>query len=102
MSLPIVMSPNQQMTQMQNLWSASLNPILNNELVNGRLVRNVELITGTTVINHGLGRVLNGWLVTRLRGSGPTIYDTQSTNTMPQLTLNLVSSAPVTIDLWVF
>lgn len=102
MSLPIVMSELQQMTQMQNLWSAQLNPVLNNSIVNGRLIRNQTLITGSNVVNHGLGRNLIGWFITRLRGSAPSIYDTQDSNQLQSLTLNLNSSGNVVCDIYVF
>lgn len=87
---------------MQTQWSKDLNPVLANALVNGRLVRNQMLGTGNNVVNHGLGRNLQGWFVTRLRGSFSQIYDTQDSNTMPSLTLNLNASAPVSVDLWVY
>ncbi len=100
--MPIILSSSREMTNMQTLWGAQLNPLLSKEIVNGRLIRNIELSTGANVINHGLDRILQGWFITRLRGSAPAIYDTNATNPMPQLTLNLNSSAPVMVDLWVF
>lgn len=96
------MSTNTQMTQMQNLWSTQLDPVIQNLLVNGRLIRNQTLIAGANVVNHGLGRSLVGWYVTRLRDGFAQIYDTQDSNSMPSLTLNLNSNAPVSVDLWVF
>lgn len=100
--LPQFQNDDMSFQQMQNKWASLLNPVLANLLVNGRLVRNQSLSTGANVVNHGLGRNLQGWFVTRLRGSAPSIYDTQDSNQMPSLTLNLNSSAPVTVDIWCF
>jgi len=44
---------------------------------------------------------LTGWNPTRIRASA-TIFDTQDSNQTPQLTLNLVASANVVVDLLVF
>lgn len=86
---------------MQTQWAQQLDPVVSNQLVNGILLQSVFLSTGANSINHKLGRKLIGWVVTRKRASAE-IYDTQDTNSMPQLTLNLNSSAPVTVDIWCF
>lgn len=89
------------LTETQDKWAAQLNPILKNPTVNTLVLKNQSLITGTNVINHKLGRVLQGWYPSRLRASA-TLYDTQDTNQTPQLTLVLVASAPVVADIVVF
>lgn len=89
------------LTQMQNTWATQLDPIIANPTVNNLILKNIALVTGTNVINHRLGRVLQGWKPTRIRASA-TMYDTQDTNQTPQLTLVLVASAPVVVDLEVF
>lgn len=87
--------------QMQVQWAQQLNPIIANPILNNVILKNVSLVSGTNVINHKLGRPLQGWKTTRVRASA-TFYDTQDTNQTPQLTLVLVASAPVVIDLEVF
>lgn len=84
-----------------NKWAAMLNPILTNPLVSGRAIQNVSLTTGNNVVNHKLGRKLQGWVITGIDGVA-SIYDTQASNQLSARTLNLVSSADVTISLWVF
>lgn len=84
-----------------NKWAAIINPIVTNPLVNGRAIQNVELVTGANVVNHKLGRKLQGWLITGINGAA-SIYDTQASNQLSARTLNLVSNADVTISLWVF
>lgn len=86
---------------MSNQWAAILDPVVNNPTVNTLVLKNQSLIAGSNVIDHRLGRKLQGWYVSRLRASA-TIYDTQDSNQMPDLTLVLVASAPVVADIVVF
>lgn len=89
------------LAKMQTTWAEQLNPIIANPILNNVILKNISLITGTNVINHRLGRVLQGWKPTRIRASA-TFYDLQDTNQTPQLTLVLVASAPAVIDLECF
>ncbi len=89
------------LSQTQNTWATSLNPLLNRPANNSIILPQVKLTTGTNVVNHRLGRKLQGWIPVRIRASA-TFYDQQDTNQTPDLTLVLVSSADVTIDLEVF
>lgn len=82
-------------------WAQELNPLLKNPITSGIILKSVSLVSGNNVVNHLLGRKLQGWYIVRIR-SASTIYDTQDSNQTPQLTLNLVASAPVIIDLAVF
>lgn len=87
---------------LQTKWATELNPILTNPVSNGLLLKGIILTTGANVINHKLGRKLQGWVVTRYIGGAASLYDTQDNNGMPQLTLNLTSSANVSVDIYVF
>ncbi len=84
-----------------NKWSAIINPIISNPANNSRVVSNVQLSIGNNVINHKLGRKLQGWMIVGIDGIA-NIYDTQATNQMPALTLTLTSDAAVAISLLVF
>ena len=91
----------QTIAQLSTKWAAIINPIIKNPSNNRNILKNVKLIAGTNVINHGLGAPLQGWNPIRIRAAA-TFYDQQDQNQMPDLTLVLVSSADVTIDLEVF
>lgn len=82
-------------------WAASLNPILANPLISGRLIKGIDVILGDNVINHGLGDTLQGYFVV-MNDSAETFYDKQQLNPRPYLTLILVASGPATISLYVF
>lgn len=94
----------QQLTypQMLTKWAAVLNPLLKNPALDSILLQNVTLISGNNVINHKLGRPLQGWKITRMHKNFAQIYDTQDSNQMPQLTLNLNASTGIVIDIEVF
>lgn len=87
--------------QLQTKWATELNPLIANPLNKGNILENISLVTGVNVINHGLGRKLQGWYTTRIR-SAATFYDQQDTNQMPELTLVIIASAPAVINLAVF
>ncbi len=86
---------------MQTSWAQMIEPILSLPANNNLLLKKVSLINGTNVINHRLGRILQGWKPTRIRGPA-SFYDQQDSNQTPQLTLVLVSDADVVVDLEVF
>ena len=94
-------STDQAFNLFQDRLNTVLNPILNNELNMGNILTKVSLASGANIINHGLGRTLVGWFPVRVRANA-TIYDTQDTNTTPQLTLLLTASAAVVVDLFIF
>jgi len=83
-------------------WASLIEPFLNKPANQAVILPDITLTTGVNVINHRLGDKLRGWFPTRVRGVSATFYDQQDTNPTPALTLILVSSADVTIDLAVF
>ncbi len=87
--------------QMQNKWASAIDPVLSNPTVNNLVLKNIALVSGANTISHKLGRKLQGWNTSRIRASA-TIYDTQDSNQTPHLTLTLVASTAVVVDLVVF
>lgn len=82
-------------------WAATLNPILANPVVNGNLLPSMRVVTGLNVINHKLGRKLQGYMVV-LNNTAVTFYDGQDINQYPDMTLALYASGAATISLYVF
>ena len=80
------------------LWAAELNPIIQNPMNGIRILQNVVLASGINIINHGLGRMQQGWVITDIQGAA-TIYRSAA---FTSTTLTLVSSAGVTVNLGVF
>lgn len=79
-------------------WKAALDPILAQPLNNANYLQNVSIINGVTVVNHGLGRKPQGWVLSDINGAA-TIYRSAA---FSPLTLTLTSSAAVTIGIVVF
>lgn len=92
----------------QTAWAQQLNPVVASPFVNGNFLKQITLTAGTpNVINHLLGRNLQGWFLTRQRPSTDSlhfasIYDGQDKNTTPNLTLILNTSFTVSVDIFVF
>lgn len=101
MSLPTFNTTDRILALMQSAWASEINPLLTNPFLKGRLIPGVELAIGDNVINHKLGRKLQGWVIVGIDGVAD-IYDAQASNSMPELTLVLNSSAVVGVSLYVF
>lgn len=101
MALPQFQSSDRILQMLQTAWASKIEPFLKKSTNNSIVLPSVQLIVGTTTINHRLGRKLQGWKIVRQRALA-SIYDVQDSNEMPELTLKLVSNAVVSVDLEVF
>ena len=79
-------------------WKSQLDPVLANPMNNSSLLTGIALINGSNVINHKLGRMMQGWMISDINGAA-TIYRSAPMNS---LTLTLASNAAVTVNLVVF
>ncbi len=95
-----IVSSERELNQIQDNISQALRPLLECPLVNGRLIEDIAIVSGTEkIIDHKLNRILRGWIVTRQDASG-NVWE--SASTLPLKTLILNSSANITVSLWVF
>lgn len=83
---------------MQTKWASIINPLLSKPMLQGQNLENVTLVTGTNIINHKLGRKLQGWTITDI-DAAVTVYRSAPMN---DLTLTLTSSGNATANIWVF
>lgn len=83
---------------MLTTWATAINPLLNLPPNQGLLLKNIPLINGVTVINHRLGKTMQGWVIID-QDANATIYRSQPLN---NLTLTVTSNAACNISLWVF
>jgi len=100
-TFPLVQTEDRNINQLQRNIANALNPVLANPTVSGTIIENVELAVGSNIVDHKLGRKLQGWVIVRKRAAAD-IYDTQDTNTQPTRTLLLVSDAEVMVDIYCF
>jgi len=104
-----VQSEDRVLNMVQDNISKVLNPVLKNPILDGQILTKISLVVGLNVIPHGLGRTLVGWYFVRVRfGTYQQnyvwngVYDLQDSNPTPQLNLQLMSVAPVVVDIAVF
>lgn len=94
MQLPIKLS----LDLLQTKWKSILDPFLAKPTNSMNVLSNVNLLAGNNVINHLLGRKMQGWEILDIDGAA-TIYRSAPLNAT---TLTLNSSAGVTVSLGVF
>lgn len=88
--------------RLQSHTEEALRSLLLNPVLDGNLIEEISLIGGVSKsINHGLGRNLRGWFLTR-NSSEAVVWDEQLTNNMVDKTLILQSSDDCVISIWVF
>lgn len=92
--LPLNLPPG----QMQTRWKSLLDPVLANPLTGLGFLTNVKLINGTNVINHLLGRMMQGWFLIDVDAAA-VIYRLMPFNSS---TLTLSSNASATVSIGVF
>lgn len=98
MQLPKIISDDQTVQLMQTKWASILNPLLAQPLSSNSILPGVVLQVGDNVINHLLGRQMQGWIISDIDALS-SIYRTSPFN---KTTLTLNSSAVCTVDLVVF
>jgi hypothetical protein len=101
MALPYTQTKLPELNQLQTKWIQQINPVLALPLNNGNFLQNIPLTAGLNVVNHKLGRNLQGWFVVRV-DTGTVIYDGQDQNPMQDLTLYLISGEACVVSLIVF
>lgn len=101
MKLSRVQANESSVNRLQDQIIPAVNGLLSAPLAESVLLEDVSLFAGANIVNHGLGRPLRGWIVTRMRGAA-MVFDTQDTNRTPARTLALQASANVSLDLMVF
>ena len=76
--------------------------MLDQELVSGVLIKDIDVGTSDTVVNHKLGRTPLGWIVVK-RNENAVIYESATTNNNKDKFLILKASS-VTTDthFWIF
>lgn len=95
-------SENDEINRLGEDVRLAIEPLLQSEIVNGVLLKNVQLVAArTNSIDHKLGRILRGWAVVRRRADS-SVWDEQDGNRFENRTLLLRCSADVVVDLWVF
>lgn len=101
MALPIFQTDSKDLSLLQTGWAQQLNPVISLPTNQGQILRDISLVSGLNQVSHRLGRKLQGWFLVRQR-SLASVYDQQDAESNPALFLALVSSASVSVDIFVF
>ena len=95
-----VLTKERELQQLQDAVEVPLRDIIGRQILDGNLIENVRLLSASdNLVAHLLGRAYRGYIVVK-RDAAASIYD--DTSPLPQSYLNLVTSADVTVSLWVF
>lgn len=96
-----IQTTDQTLNRIQQNILTPMNQLIANAILNNGILPSVALASGSTIVNHKLGRTLQGWIIVRQRALA-SIYDNQDSNTDQTNTLILVSDNAVVVDILVF
>lgn len=94
----MLLSTNLPFAQMLTKWASTINPFLSNPLNGVSILKDVNLSTGSNVINHLLATKQQGWFLVDAQGPA-VIYRSAQFN---DKTLTLTTDANVTVSIGVF
>jgi len=98
-SIPLQKTGNVALDLFMSRLKSEMDPVLANLLVQGQLIKNVQLsATSATIIPHKLGRTQIGWFPAD-QNAKASIWRSAALNSS---TLTLSSDANVVVSLWVF
>lgn len=100
MSLPQFNTQDRSLTLLQSRWASQLDPIVENPLLKGVILRGVSLAIGDNTVDHKLQRKPQGYIVVRTLIAASQIFEKESS--MPTLNIVLNSSAACVADILVF
>lgn len=100
MALPLQKTDILPLSLLQSSWKSALDPVLANPTTNMSILKNVNLIVGTNVINHLLGQTMQGWQIVDIQGQ--VTYPPYRNAPFNNLTLSIYSPSAVTVSIGVF
>ncbi len=87
--------------QLQGNVEKALNPVLNKPFMDHTIIENVTVLSASdTVVNHGLGRLVK--VIPFNLNADSTVWQKQSSNPTPEVSVLLRASADVVCDLLLF
>jgi hypothetical protein len=96
-----VTSGDRNISQLQSNVEQAVSDVIKAPILNGRLLEDVELTSAPTRIEHKLGRKPSGYIIVK-RNADAQVYDSLASEESPALFLPLISSANVTVSIWIF
>jgi len=101
--LRTIQTSDQTLNLIQDAISETLEPIARHVMLNGMLIKQVNIVAGVNTVNHGLGRNYVSWFAGRFSSkdnlAAISLWETASPDATKFLVLN--ASAPCVADLLV-
>ena len=86
---------------LQDSVDATLRTITTLSILNGKLIRGFDLVSGDNSVDHGLDREPQGYFIVR-SDAHVTIYDKLETDDFPTRQITLNASASARVDIWIY
>ena len=93
---------NQSITQTQSNVNTAVRQIANSPIIDGVLIKNIDVGTTDTVINHKLGREPLGWIIVRKNEAWEIYESTTVNNNRDKFLLLRGSTATTDTNFWIF
>ena len=94
-------SENQEVNRLQSHIKTTLNPLLQLPISDGILLKDQDIATTDTRVNHGLGREYEGFIVTKVNANA-VIYESTTANPSKDLYILLKAGSTATADIYFF
>ena len=93
---------NQSITQTQSNVNSAVKQIANSPIIDGVVIKEVDVGTVDTVVNHKLGREPLGWIIIRKNEAGEVYESTTVNNNRDKFLLLRGSTATTDTNFWIF
>ena len=93
---------NQSITQTQSNVNSAVKQIANSPIIDGVVIKEVDVGTVDTVVNHKLGREPLGWIIIRKNEAGEVYESTTVNNNRDKFLLLRWSTATTDTNFWIF
>lgn len=96
-----VHTPEETVNRVQSNIHTAIRPLLNLPFADGVHKKDVAITTSDTLVDHGLGRNMEGYIITK-QDADTSIFVSNTSNDIPQFQVILKAGATVTADIFFF
>ena len=93
---------NRDITQTQSNVSSAVKQIANSPIIDGVIIKDINIGTTDTEVNHKLGREPLGWIVIRKNEAGEVFESTTVNKNRDKFLLLRGSAVTTNTNLWIF
>ena len=94
-------TPEETVNRVQSNIHTAIRPLLRLPFADGVHKKDVSITTSDTLVNHGLGRNMEGYIITK-QNADTSIYVSNTSNGLTQYQPSLKAGASVTADIFFF